>query len=80
MALRVKGITSTDLSGTVKTVALALTQMEREADRNRRTGAVKRAATDRRSRTPPPRRSARDPRKTDAGHRRERRARAGGRP
>eukprot|EP00966_Prymnesium_polylepis_P187966 4357285-Prymnesium_polylepis.1 len=49
MALRVKGIASDDLSGTVKTVALALTQMEREADRNRRTGAVKRAATDRRS-------------------------------
>jgi tRNA pseudouridine-54 N-methylase len=44
MALRIKGTSSTDLAGTVKTGALALTQMEREAERSRRTGAVKRAA------------------------------------
>jgi hypothetical protein len=59
-------IAPTDLVGTIKTIALALTQMEREAGRNRRSGAVKKAATERRSRTPPPKRN-RDARKTDAG-------------
>ena len=67
MALRAASIVPTDLAGTIKTTALALTQLEREASRNRRAGAVKKAATERRPRTPPPKRPNRDARKTDAG-------------
>ena len=67
MALRIASIAPNDLAGTIKTTALALTQMEREASRNRRSGAVKKAATDRRPGTPPPKRPNRDARKTDAG-------------
>jgi hypothetical protein len=52
--LRTKGIAANDVLGTVKAIELALSQMEREANRNRRAGAAKKAAGgEKRSSTPP---------------------------
>ena len=62
--LRAKSVAADNLPLTIDVAKLTLTKLERKADRNRRNGAAKRAATDRRSSSPRP---SRDPRKTDAG-------------
>jgi hypothetical protein len=50
---RTKGIAANDVRSTVKDIELALSQMEREANRNRRAGAAKKAAGgEKRSSTP----------------------------
>ena len=62
--LRERAVPANDVRGTVKAIEQALSRMEREASRNRRAGAAKKAASG--EPTPTPARK-RDPRKTKAG-------------